>query len=105
MVEDLWSLSLEMLNEIAKGLNKQLKASEEEDFLKVAKPENTRIKLAFDIAIHILNTKKAEADTRDNERAIKAQRNKLLELKAKKQDEGLEGMSVEEIDAELAKLS
>ena len=58
-VEDLWDLSLANLNGLAKGINKAIKASEEEDFLKEAKKTDTEAKLAFEIVLHILNTKKA----------------------------------------------
>lgn len=102
--EDLWDLSLSNLNVVAKSLNKQIKAEEEEDFLKAAKSSNVELKLAFDIVLHILNVKKAELEAREAaaDKAVKKQ--KLLEILAKKQDASLENMSEEEIKAQLSAL-
>lgn len=96
-VEDLWDLPLVQLNRIAKGLNKQLKVNEEEDFLVLKNDDDTRIKLQFDIVLDILNTKKAEKDAKENATAKKAEKNKLLAILAEKEDDDIRNMSAEDI--------
>lgn len=103
-VEDLWDLSLANLNAMAKALNKAIKAEEEEDFLKAAKATSTELKLSFDIVLHVLNTKKAEQDAREAAADNAAKKAKLLEILEKKQDASLEGMSEDELKAQIAAL-
>lgn len=91
-VEDLWDLSLEELNTIAKALNKKLKEADEEDFLKGARKDR-KLKLSFDLVIHILETKKAEVDKREKAAERRAKKAKLLELLERKQDAKLEDAS------------
>lgn len=103
-VEDLWDLNLQNLNTLAKGLNKKIKEEEEEDFLKDAKGSSTERKLAFDITLHILNTKKTELDAREAAADKAERKRKLLEVLARKQDASLDGLSEEEIKAQIAAL-
>jgi hypothetical protein len=102
--EDLWDLSLTELNSIAKKLNAELKSSAEEDFLEETSSEDKVTKLKFEIVLHIINTRKAENSKRKEYAELKAKRDKLLAIKAKKQDDSLENMSIEELDAELEAL-
>jgi len=95
--EDLWDLSLEDLNKIAKGLNKELSVMEEEDFLNEPSKQDAEVKLKFDIVLNVLNTKKDELATRKEKTMLKAKRQKLLEILEKKQDASLEEMSEEEL--------
>ena len=103
-VEDLWDLGLNGLNSLAKAINKQIKAEEEEDFLKVAKNSDVELKLCFDIVIHILNAKKAEQDAREAAADKAARKKKLLDVLARKQDASIESMSEDEIKAQIAAL-
>lgn len=103
--EDLWDLPLEELNSIAKSLNKKLKEAEEEDFLKDSPRVNRKLKLSFDIVLHILTTKKAEADAKEKAAERRAKKQKLLALLEKKQDEGLEGMSETKLKKMINELS
>lgn len=96
-VEDLWDLHLTSLNEIAKGLNKALKEKAEEDFLSDTPKEDETLRLKFDIVLHILNTKKAEAEERANEAKKAADKEFLLKLLEKKRIEGMENMSEEDL--------
>lgn len=110
-VEDLWDLHLtrgaDSLNNLAKGLNKDLKTSQEEDFVAIA-TANTSVdketKLKFDIIIHIINVKVEEANKAKDAAKIKQKKDKLLALKARKEDEQLESLSMEDIDAQLKDL-
>ena len=103
-VEDLWDLNLATLNAIAKGLNKQLKLAEEEDFLKEAKKSDTETKLAFDITLHVLTTKKAEQDKRELAADKAEKKQKLLEILERQENAGLEKLSPDELRAKIAEL-
>src|SRR5690349_6551561 len=102
--EDLWELSLESLNTIAKSLNKQVKEAAEEDFITTRSKSNAELDLKFEIVKYIIGVKLAE-------KAEKAARLEKAEKKAKiqglidkKQDEVLSAKSVEELQKELAEL-
>lgn len=103
-VEDLWDLQLQELNSLAKALKKTLKEAEEEDFLEDVSAEDVITKIKFDLVLYILNTKKEENKARLMAKENKAKREKILELIASKQDEEQKGKSIEELQAELAKL-
>ena len=103
--EDLWDLPLVNLNGIAKNLNKQIKDAEEEDFLKAQGKAATELKLAFDITLHVLQTKKAEQEAREAATEKAEKKRKLLDILARKQDATLEGMSEEELKAQINALA
>lgn len=96
-VEDLWDLSLVELNNLAKGLNKELKRQDEEDFLGENTKEDEITKLKFDIIIDVLTTKKKERDAASTAADNKAHNQKILELIAAKEAEELKGKSIEEL--------
>ncbi|MGD9678171.1 MAG: hypothetical protein AB7V16_07380 [Vulcanibacillus sp.] len=96
-VEDLWDLSLEQLNTLAKGLKKQLQNAAEEDFLEVQSSEDLIVQLEFDIVLYILNTKKNEKKAREEAVAKKNEKKKLLDILNRKKDESLETLSEEEL--------
>lgn len=102
-VEDLWDLSLAKLNDIAKSLKRVLKDAEEEDFLAETK-SNSVDQLRFDIVLHVLNTKKDENAARRDAKAKKEEKDKLLEILARKQDASLENLSEEQLVAKINSL-
>lgn len=102
--EDLWDLNLKQLNTIAKNLNKKLKDAEEEDFLEEKSAEDTKLKLSFDIVLHVLKTKKDELEKRKNAAEKREQQQKLMGILSKKQDASLEKLSEEEIQKKIAEL-
>lgn len=102
--EDLWDVSLDQLNTLAKALRKELKDAEEEDFLVIKKDTNSQIQLMFDIVLHILNIKKDEKTAREEASVKRAEKERLLELLAKKKDQSLEALSEEEIRAKIESL-
>jgi hypothetical protein len=104
-VEDLWDLPLTKLNSLAKNLNRELKTAEEEDFLQEKSSEDVETKLKFDIVLHILSTKKDEKKARETSIARKAEREKILGILAKKQDDALENMSEDDLRKKLEELS
>lgn len=104
-VEDLWDLSLAQLNSLAKNLNREIKVQSEEDYLNEVSVEDNLTKLKFDIVLEILNTKKAEYKAMQEAAADKAYNNKIMAIIAKKQDEDLENMSIDQLNALLKKAS
>lgn len=105
-VEDLWTLSVTELDKIYKVLMKKKKTeAEEESLLSVRTKEDEELEVQIDIIKHIVTVKLEEKDAREQARANKEQRQKLLEIKARRQDAALESMSDAELDAMLAKYS
>lgn len=103
-VEDLWDLSLEDLDEVAKQLNKKVKESEEESFIKKRSSSNVALNLMFDIVKHIIEVKLKEKERKESQVAKKAKQEKLLKLMEKKQEQELEEKSMDELKAELEAL-
>ena len=62
-VEDLWNLSLEQLNDLAKRYRKESTAYQNDDFLNPTPETRTSktIKLRFNIVLNILKTKQKES--------------------------------------------
>jgi hypothetical protein len=109
--EDLWGLPLTTerpnkasLNDIAKGIARQLKAEGEEDFVNPKSGADERLQLMLNIVKRVIEVKQAEnaaakewADKRDRKA-------KIVEIMERKQDQALEGKSLDELQAELAAL-
>lgn len=103
-VEDLWRLPLVELDKLAIALNKQLKESSEESFIKAKSKDNKLLELRFDIVKHIIETLLSEDEEKKKAADKRAKRGQLLELIAKKKNQELEEKSLEELEAELTKL-
>lgn len=100
-VEDLWDLSLEALDAIAKSLNKQIKDGTEESYIKAKTETNTLLQLRFDIVKHIIDVKLAEAAAAVTAAEKRRKRQVLLKRIAEVQDEALTKKSLEELQKEL----
>ena len=66
-VEDIWDLPLTSqrgasLDELAKGLRRKLKETEEESFVVKTNAVNNELQLAFDIVNHVIDIKLAEKE-------------------------------------------
>ena len=103
-VEDLWKLSVAELDIIYKSLNAQLKQSQEESLLSTKSEADEVLDIQIAIIKHIVSVKLAEQEAARKASARREQRQKILAIKAKKQDESLENSSIEELDALLAEL-
>lgn len=103
-VEDLWDMSLADLNRLAKALNKEIKGAEEEDFLGDTSPTDTKLKLRFDIVVYILGVKKEEKEKRDQAKTMKEEKEKLLRILERKQNESLEELSEEDLRKRIEEL-
>jgi hypothetical protein len=102
--EDLWQLKLEDLNTIAKDLNRQIKAGDEENFIAKRTTANTTLNNKFELVKEIIAIRLEEAEKKllAKERAVK--RAQLIELIGKKEVSALESKSIEDLKAELAGL-
>lgn len=110
-VEDLWDLPLSSprspranLDEIAIELNKQIQEQNTTSFVK--KTTNTRETLQnkFDLVLHIISVRQAEATDAETKQANAQKKAQILELIANKENESLGGKSIEELQALAASL-
>lgn len=103
-VEDLWDLTLTSLDNIAKDLNKQIKAEAEESFITVKSKSNATLELGFEIVKHVIKVKLEEAEVKKQAAEKKARKAQIMELISQKQNEALSAKSLEELQAELDNL-
>lgn len=104
-VIDLWDLSLTNLDSVFKTLNAEVKKSEEESLLNTKSKEDEEISNKIEIVKYIVSVKLDEKKKREDAKKNAEMRQRLLEIKAKRQDAALENMSDEELDKVLAELS
>lgn len=109
-IEDLFDLPLSSgvgrpnLNDIAKGLHKRLKDSDDVDFVDTVKRSDTLDQLKFDLVRDVIAVRVAERDAADIAAARKEEKQKIMALIEKKKDEALSGTSLEELEARLKAL-
>ena len=111
-VEQLWQLPLLArgintvdLDTVARTINNELKALGEESFVnKGDNPKRGELTDKLDIVKHIIEAKQAEADAATKRMARQQERQKLLDLLDRKNNEELEGLSKEDIEKKLAEL-
>lgn len=96
--EDLFCLSLNDLNEIAKKINKKIKTSDEESFIPGPNFETSNDSKLLDVVKHIINIKLSEQSSNVLEKANAEKKQKILSLINKKNEESLENMSKEELE-------
>lgn len=107
-VEDLWDLPLSdsrrvNLDDIAKGLNRQLKETSEESFVSAEPTAKTNeIKAKFDLVLFVIKVKKDERNQAQALAEKAANKQKIMALIDKKKDEALAGKPLEELQALLA---
>lgn len=104
-VEDLWSLRVEDLDAIFKMLNRQKKTADEDSLLATKSAEDQDLANKIDIVRYIVSVKLAEAAERVSAAEKKAQRDKILEIVAKKKDKALEDMGIEDLMKKLEELN
>lgn len=104
-VIDLWDLSLTNLDAVFKTLNAEVKKSEEESLLNTKSKEDEEISNKIEIVKYIVGVKLDEKKKREDAKKNAEMRQRLLEIKAKRQDAALENMSDEDLDKALAELS
>lgn len=104
-VEDLWSLRVEDLDAIFKMLNRQKKTADEDSLLATKSAEDQDLANKIDIVMYIVSVKLAEAAERVSAAEKKAQRDKIMEIVAKKKDKALEDMGIEDLMKKLEELN
>jgi len=100
-IEDLWSLSMDDLNTIAKKLNKDLKESSEESFITVKSKEDAIVELKFEIVKYIIKVRLEEQAKRKTVQERAQKRALLKELMDRKALTELESKSMADLQAEI----
>lgn len=103
-VEDLWELSLPALDKIAIALDEELSKSPKKSFISASTPGNEILEVKFNIVKDIIETKLLEKKEVDEVKKKHAEKQRLLEVLSKKEEESLENLSVEELKERIAKL-
>ena len=103
-VIDLWTLSVQNLDNVFKTLNAEAKKSEEESLLSAKTKENEELSNKIEIVKHIVGVKLAEQAAREDAKKKKEMKQRLLEIKAKREDAALENMSDADLDKMLTEL-
>lgn len=103
-VIDLWTLSVQNLDNVFKTLNAEAKKSEEESLLSAKTKENEELSNKIEIVKYIVGVKLAEQAAREDAKKKKEMKQRLLEIKAKRDDAALENMSDADLDKMLAEL-
>lgn len=100
-VEDLWDLPLTALDTIAKNLNKEVKESAEESFIKMKTSASTLATLRFEIVKYIIEVKLNEAEAAQKRAENKERKAQILALIAEKQNKELSEKSIADLMKEL----
>lgn len=104
-VEDLWDLNVEALDAIFKTLNRQKKTADEDSLLTTKSAEDAELENKIELVKYIVSVKLAEAAERVSSAEKKAQRDKIMEIVAKKKDKALEDMGIDELMKKLEELN
>ena len=104
-VEDLFTLSLNDLDDIYKSLKKNEKDSSEVSLIKERTDKDKELEIQIAIVEEIFADKTKAIDKAKKATEKKAQAQKILEIMNRKQDEALENLSQEELEERLASLT
>lgn len=102
--EDLLDLKPEVLNEMAKEVNRELSLESEEDFLKNRSVEASGLSEKLEVLKYVINLKLAERDRRANEKVRADERQRLLRILAERQEEDIKSLSTEDLKKRLEEL-
>lgn len=103
-VEDMWDLPVTALDSVFKTLNAKAKQAQEESLLESKTKEDEETAIKIQIVRHIVGMKQAEALAREKAKENKEMKQRLLEIKAAREDKQLEGLSDAELDKLIAEL-
>ena len=95
-VEDLWDLRLNELDTIYKELNQQKKLQESESLL-TNNLINDIVNLQIEIIKYVVEQKQAEQLAKQTEIEKQQQKQKILEILSRKQDDDLQNKSTEDL--------
>ena len=96
--EDLWDLSLESFDKIAKNLYKQIKESEEISFISEKSSEDTLASIKLEIVKFVITFKMDEAKEKKLRAEKLALKKRIADEIAKKKDNKISEMSIEELE-------
>lgn len=102
--EDLYNLSVNELDSIYKNLKREEKKADEDSLLTTQSKEDISLTVKIEIVKTIVAKKLAKDEERKKAKENKEKREKLLEIKAQRENAALENMSDEELDKALAEL-
>ncbi len=102
--EDLFDLDLQTLDTLAKEVNREIKAYDEESFIEEKSPVATTEELRLEILKHVIKSKIAAKDAANKRASLKAKLDRLKQIRADKEDEALLQMDASDIDKEIASL-
>lgn len=105
--EDLWDLPLTStrgvsLDALAKNLNREVKACEEESFVVQESTQNSVLSLKFGIVKHVIKAKLANAEKAEKAAATRVRNERILSVLVDKEHDDLNSKSVEELKELLA---
>ncbi len=100
-VEQLWDLSISDLDNLAVSLQEAYEKSKGKSFLEKRTTKDKGLKLQFDIALDILQTKVEESEAAKKKAERKANNQKIMALISEKQDAALANKSIKELTAML----
>lgn len=103
-VEDIWDLPVTALDSIFKALNVKAKQAQEESLLKSKTKEDEETAIKIQIIRYIVGVKQTEAAAREKAKKNKEMKQRLLEIKATREDKRLEGLSDADLDKMIAEL-
>lgn len=95
--EDLWDIPMEDLDKVAISLKNEMGSSATESFIKKTNSVNTVLKLKFEIAKTIIESRLEAADRKEKAAVNKSKREHIRSIIATKEDEELLGSSKEEL--------
>lgn len=99
--EQLWDLKLVELDQVAVTLDEQLEKSEKKSFIKKRTTTDEVIDLQLKVVVDIIETKQADALAKKTEVEKKEHNEKIMSLIQQKQENKLNDLSVEELEAML----
>lgn len=108
-VEDLYDLPLTSnagktnLNDIAKVLNRQIQAAQEENFVERS-TTNTTLVISFEIVKAVIAWRQEQNAQQRDARARAERKARIRDIIANKQDQELSEMSIEDLEKEYAEL-
>lgn len=98
--EDLWDIPLIELDGVARALTRQ-KADAEISFISPERHNNDELDQKLQIVVHIIGVRMKEHDDRQQEAARAAERQRILSIIDRKENEALEGLTLEELREKL----
>lgn len=100
--DDLWDVPLTArrganLDDIARGLFKELQETANISFVETAQKANTTTQLKFDLVKHIIDVRLAEAEVARSAAANKEKKQRILAIIEHKENEALGQTSIEDL--------